>query len=123
LCCVWNEAVAPGVAVLVACVWEKGVAMSLQFIGDYGIFLPGRDAVGCAALDRNRLVRWYTTRSALEKLGDGTRSTTTMDLVDRFERYRQLLEKAAEIKYRKGKIERDGSVRIELSDLDSVTGH
>jgi hypothetical protein len=45
-----------------------------------------------------------------------------MDLVDRFERNRQLLEKAAEIKYRKGKIERDGSVRIELSDLDSVTG-
>jgi hypothetical protein len=96
--------------------------MSLQFIGDYGIFLPGRDAVGCAALDRNRLVRWYTTRSALEKLGDGMRSTTTMDLVDRFERHRRILEKAADIKYRKGKIERDGSIRIELADLASVTG-
>ena len=95
--------------------------MSLQFIGDYGIFLPGRDAVGCAALDRNRLVRWYTTRSALEKLG-GSNSTTSMDLVDRFERHRQLLERAADIKYRKGKIERDGSIRIELDDLDSVTG-
>jgi hypothetical protein len=95
--------------------------MSLQFIGDYGIFLPGRDAVGCAALDRNRLVRWYTTRSALEKLG-GSRSVTTMDLVDRFERNRQLLERAADLKYRKGKIERDGSIRIELADLDSVTG-
>jgi hypothetical protein len=95
--------------------------MSLQFIGDYGIFLPGRDAVGCAALDRNRLVRWYTTRSALEKLG-GARSATTGDLVDRFERNRRLLERAAEIKYRKGKIERDGSIRIELADLDSVTG-
>jgi len=95
--------------------------MSLQFIGDYGIFLPGRDAVGCAALDRNRLVRWYTTRSALEKLG-GSRSATTGDLVDRFERNRRLLERAADIKYRKGKIERDGSIRIELADLDSVTG-
>jgi hypothetical protein len=95
--------------------------MSLQFIGDYGIFLPGRDAVGCAALDRNRLVRWYTTRSALEKLG-GSRSVTTTDLVDRFERNRQLLERAADLKYRKGKIERDGSIRIELADLDSVTG-
>jgi hypothetical protein len=96
--------------------------MSLQFIGDYGIFLPGRDAVGCAALDRNRLVRWYTTRSALERLGDGTRSASSMDLVDRFERHRRILERAAEIKYRKGKIERDGSVRIERDDLDSVTG-
>jgi hypothetical protein len=96
--------------------------MSLQFIGDYGIFLPGRDAVGCAALDRNRLVRWYTTRSALEKLGDGAHSTSSMDLVDRFERHRRILERAAEIKYRKGKIERDGSVRIELADLDTVTG-
>jgi len=95
--------------------------MSLQFIGDYGIFLPGRDAVGCAALDRNRLVRWYTTRSALEKLG-ASRSLTTVDLVDRFERNRRLLERAAEIKYRKGKVERDGSIRIELADLDSVTG-
>jgi len=95
--------------------------MSLQFIGDYGIFLPGRDAVGCAALDRNRLVRWYTTRSALEKLS-GTRAANTMDLVDRFERNRQLLERAADLKYRKGKFERDGSIRIELADLDSVTG-
>ena len=99
--------------------WET--QMSLQFIGDYGIFLPGRDAVGCAALDRNRLVRWYTTRSALEKLG-GSRSGTTLDLVDRFERNRRLLERAADIKYRKGKMERDGSIRIELADLDSVTG-
>jgi hypothetical protein len=95
--------------------------MSLQFIGDYGIFLPGRDAVGCAALDRNRLVRWYTTRSALEKLG-GSRSVTTTDLVDRFERNRQLLERPAALKYRKGKNERDGSIRIELAYLDSVTG-
>jgi hypothetical protein len=95
--------------------------MSLQFIGDYGIFLPGRDAVGCAALDRNRLVRWYTTRSALEKLG-GTRAASSIDLVDRFERNRRLLERAADLKYRKGKFERDGSIRIELADLDSVTG-
>ena len=95
--------------------------MSLQFIGDYGIFLPGRDAVGCAALDRNRLVRWYTTRSALEKLS-GSGSADTADLVDRFERHRRLLERAADIKYRKGKVERDGSIRIELADLDSVTG-
>jgi hypothetical protein len=95
--------------------------MSLQFIGDYGIFLPGRDAVGCAALDRNRLVRWYTTRSALEKLG-APRTSNTVDLVDRFERNRRLLERAADIKYRKGKVERDGSIRIELADLDSVTG-
>jgi hypothetical protein len=96
--------------------------MSLQFIGDCGIFLPGRDAVGCAALDRNRLVRWYTTRSALEKLGGGSRSASNVDLVDRFERNRRLLERAAEIKYRKGKFERDGSIRVELADLDSVTG-
>jgi len=95
--------------------------MSLQFIGDYGIFLPGRDAVGCAALDRNRLIRWYTTRSALEKLG-GPGASNTSELVDRFERNRQLLERAADLKYRKGKIERDGSIRIELVDLDSVTG-
>jgi hypothetical protein len=43
-------------------------------------------------------------------------------LVDRFERNRRLLERAADIKYRKGKVERDGSIRIELADLDSVTG-
>jgi hypothetical protein len=95
--------------------------MSLQFIGDYGIFLPGRDSVGCAALDRIRLVRWYTTRSALEKLS-GSGTSNTGELVDRFERHRQLLERAAELKYRKGKVERDGSIRIELTDLDSVTG-
>jgi hypothetical protein len=95
--------------------------MSLQFIGDYGIFLPGRDAVGCAALDRNRLVRWYTARSALEKLG-GPGASNIGELVDRFERNRQLLERAADLKYRKGKVERDGSIRIELADLDSVTG-
>jgi hypothetical protein len=45
-----------------------------------------------------------------------------MDLVDRFERHRQLLERAADIKFRKGKVERDGSIRIELDDLASVTG-
>ena len=95
--------------------------MSLQFIGDYGIFLPGRDAVGCAALDRNRLVRWYTTRSALERLG-GSRLANSGDLVDRFERNRRLLERAADLKYRKGKLERDGSIRIELADLDGVIG-
>jgi hypothetical protein len=95
--------------------------MSLQFIGDTGIFLPGRDAVGCAALDRNRLVRWYTTRSALETLS-GTHSDNSGDLVDRFERHRRLLERAAELKYRKGKVERDGSIRIELADLESVAG-
>lgn len=95
--------------------------MSLHFIGDYGIFLPGRDAVGAAALDQNRLVRWYTARSALEKLGAPGKSSP-VDLVDRFQRNRQLLEKAAEIKYRKGKIERDGSIRIELQDIERVTG-
>jgi hypothetical protein len=98
--------------------------MSLQFIGDYGIFLPGRDAVGCAALDRNPagalvhdpLRRWRSS-------GDGVHSATTMDLVDRFERNRRILEKAADIKYsQRAKIERDGSIRIELADLDSVTG-
>jgi hypothetical protein len=95
--------------------------MPLQFIGDYGIFLPARDAVGCAALDQNRLVRWYTARSALEKLG-GPGASNVSDLVDRFHRNRQMLERAADLKYRKGKVERDGSVRIELSDLDSMTG-
>lgn len=100
---------------------EVESVMALQFIGDYGIYLPGRDAVGCAALDQNRLVRWYTTRSALEKLG-GSAPSNNGDLVDRFERNRQLLERAADLKYRKGRTERDGSVRIELADLDSVTG-
>jgi hypothetical protein len=95
--------------------------MSLHFIGDYGIFLPGRDAVGAAALDQNRLVRWYTTRSALERLGEPGR-TSPGDLVDRFHKNRQLLERAADIKYRKGKVERDGSVRIEIQDLERMTG-
>ena len=96
-------------------------SMSLQFIGDYGIFLPGRDAVGCAALDQNRLVRWYTTRSALEKLG-GPGAQDVSDLVNRFHQNRQLLERAADLKYRKGKVERDGSIRIELADLDGIAG-
>ena len=93
--------------------------MSLQFIGDYGIFLPGRDAVGCAALDRNRLIRWYTTRTALEKLG-GPGASSSNELVARFEKNRRLLERTADLKYQRGKIERDGSIRIELADLDEV---
>jgi hypothetical protein len=95
--------------------------MGLQFIGDDGIFLPGRDAVGCAALDHNRLIRWYATRTALEKLGAPGASDTT-DLVARFEQNRQLLERAADLKYQRGKLERDGSIRIELADLDKIIG-
>jgi hypothetical protein len=93
--------------------------MRLQFIGDYGIFLPGRDAVGCAALDRNRLIRWYTTRTALEKLGGPGASDTTA-LVTRFEQNRRLLERAADLKYQRGRLECDGSILIESADLDKI---
>ncbi len=94
--------------------------MSLNFIGEEVIFLPGRDAVGAVALDQNRLVRWYTARSALEKLGPSD-VAGSIGLVDCFQRYRPLLERAANMKYEKGKVERDGSIWIAFRDIEHVS--
>jgi hypothetical protein len=74
--------------------------MSLQFIGEIGVYLPDRDAVKIIALSGDHVVECYATRQALDALGcpdcdDGT------EMVRAFQRARDAVEIAAMVKYRR----------------------
>ena len=74
--------------------------MSLQFIGETGVYLPHKDAIRITALTVGAHIGCLATRSALSAIGC-TRADTPRDLVDRFEQNRVLFEIAAMIKYRR----------------------
>jgi hypothetical protein len=73
--------------------------MSLQFIGDAGIYLPERDAVKITAIAGDSAVDCYITRSALDAIGCS--SAEALDIQKKFEARRIDCEIAALVKFRR----------------------
>jgi len=74
--------------------------MSLQFIGDAGVYLPNRDAVKVCALAGDKALDCYVTRSALEAIGCKP-SDQPADILRKFEDRRIDCEIAAIVKFRR----------------------
>ena len=92
--------------------------MGLNFIGDVGVYLPSRDAVKITAIDGDRVIDCYATRSALEAVGcpglaDGS------ELIRHFQRHRDNLELAAIVKYRRA-LTRPTAIEVEAADLAAI---
>jgi len=90
--------------------------MSLQFLGETGVYLPQKDAIRITALAVGTHIGCYATRSALNAIGC-SRGDTARALVDRFEEHRLLFEIAAMIKYRRSTNPNVSSLLIEDADL------
>ena len=61
--------------------------MSLQFLGETGVYLPQKDAIRITALTVGAHIGCLATRSALSAIGC-TREDTPRALIDRFEQNR-----------------------------------
>jgi hypothetical protein len=72
--------------------------MSLQFIGDAGVYLPDRDAVKITAIAGDSVIDCYVTRSGLDALGCNGES---LNILRTFETRRLDCEIAAMVKFRR----------------------
>jgi hypothetical protein len=91
--------------------------MGLNFIGETGVYLPARDAIKIVALDGERVIDCYVTRSALDAIG--CPDDQGPELTRHFQRERDTVEIAAMVKYRRALtplVELD----IEAADLATV---
>lgn len=93
--------------------------MSLQFLGETGVYLPQKDAIKITALTPLAHIGCLATRSALSAIGC-TREDTPRDLVDRFEKNRILFEIAAMIKYRRSTNPNVSTLVISDEDLKTL---
>jgi hypothetical protein len=93
--------------------------MSLQFIGETGVYLPQKDAIRITALTVGAHIGCLATRSALSAIGC-TREDTPRTLVDRFEQNRLLFEIAAMIKYRRSTNPKVATILISDVDLRNL---
>jgi hypothetical protein len=93
--------------------------MSLQFIGEAGVYLPQKDAIRITALTVGAHIGCLATRSALRAIGC-TREDPPRVLVDRFEKNRLLFEIAAMIKYRRSTNPKAATILISEEDLKSL---
>jgi hypothetical protein len=93
--------------------------MSLQFIGETGVYLPQKDAIRITALTVGAHIGCFATRSALNAIGC-RREDTPRALVDRFEQNRVLFEIAAMIKYRRSTNPKLAAILIGEEDLKSL---
>ena len=93
--------------------------MSLQFIGETGVYLPHKDAIRITALTVGSHIGCLATRSALEAIGC-TREDPPRKLIDRFEQNRVLFEIAAMIKYRRLTNPKVSVLHISDEDLKSL---
>jgi hypothetical protein len=93
--------------------------MSLQFLGETGVYLPQKDAVRITALTVGSHIGCFATRSALEAIGC-TREDSPRTLVDRFEQNRLLFVIAAMIKYRRLTNPKVSTLLISAQDLKSL---
>jgi hypothetical protein len=93
--------------------------MSLQFIGETGVYLPQKDAIRITALTVGAHIGCLATRSALSAIGC-TREDTPRTLVDRFEQNRLLFEIAAMIKYRRSTNPKVATILISDEDLRNL---
>lgn len=95
----------------------------LKFVGDIGLYLPGKDAIRFSALDRKTVIGCYIDGSALAALG-GNPADSPMQLVDRFHRYRGLFERVIRFKWSNGQVTRNDNetaVTIAEEDLHSYS--
>jgi hypothetical protein len=93
--------------------------MSLQFIGEAGIYLPDRDAVKIVAIAGDRVVDCYVTRSALRAIG--CISTAPREILRTFELRRVDCEIAALVKFRRATTKLV-SLEISAADLAAIEG-
>jgi hypothetical protein len=93
--------------------------MSLQFIGETGVYLPQKDAIRITALAVGSHIGCLATRSALEAIGC-TREDPPRMLLDRFEQNRVLFEIAAMIKYRRSTNPKVSMLLISDEDLKNL---
>jgi hypothetical protein len=93
--------------------------MSLQFIGETGVYLPQKDAIRITALTVGAHIGCLATRSALRAIGC-TREDPPRALVDRFEQNRLLFEIAAMIKYRRSTNPKLSTLLISDEDLKNL---
>jgi hypothetical protein len=93
--------------------------MSLQFIGETGVYLPQKDAIRITALTVGAHIGCLATRSALAAIGC-SREDPPRALVDRFEQNRLLFEIAAMIKYRRSTNPNVATLLISDEDLKTL---
>ena len=93
--------------------------MSLQFIGETGVYLPQKDAIRITAITGNAHIGCLATRSALSAIGC-TRADTPRDLVERFEQNRVVFEIAAMIKFRRSTNPKVETIVISDEDLKTL---
>jgi uncharacterized protein DUF1488 len=94
--------------------------MALAFDRDRIMYDADRDAVCFLANHESRLIRCLVPRSVLTEVV-GFRQAAPRHLVAMFRRHRRIFLELADRKYQRGDLERDGSVRLGLDDLDGPT--
>jgi len=93
--------------------------MSLQFIGEAGIYLADRDAVKIVAIAGDSVVDCYVTRSALRAIGCHSRLPD--EILRTFEARRIDCEIAALVKFRRATTKLV-SLEITAADLAAIEG-
>ena len=91
--------------------------MSLQFIGERGVYLSDKDAVKIIAIVGDAVVDCYVTRSALNAIGATSREA--MVVLRAFEERRIDCEIAAMVKYRRATAKL-ASLDIVAEDLAAI---
>jgi hypothetical protein len=92
--------------------------MSLQFIGDAGVYFPERDAVKVTAIAGDSVIDCYVTRSALEAIGCKP-TDEAQHIVGQFEKRRLDCEIAAMVKFRRATAKLV-SMEITAADLAGI---
>lgn len=93
--------------------------MSLQFLGETGVYVPQKDAIRITALTVGAHIGCFATRSALSAIGC-TPDDPPRTLVDRFEENRLMFEIAAMIKYRRSTNPKVSTLLISDEDLKTL---
>jgi len=93
--------------------------MSLQFIGEVGVYLPDEDAVKITAIAGDSAITCIVTRSALDAIGAA--SAEPWQIVKIFEARRIDCEIAALVKYRRATTKLQ-TLEITAADLAAIEG-
>jgi hypothetical protein len=94
-------------------------AMSLQFVGEAGIYLPDRDAVKIVAIAGDSVIDCYVTQSALKAIGCDSKEPR--EILRCFEARRIDCEIAALVKFRRA-TRKLMSLEITAADLAVIEG-
>jgi len=93
---------------------KRGNNMELRFIGEVGVYMPNRDAIRFTAISAETPIDCYIGRPGLMAVGskptDGPR-----ELVEAFQKNRDLIERAAMIKLRRATVH---PIVLDIDDAD-----